>query len=599
MAGCSPPPPGDTLTAVRVCEICGYRYRDRPRERTLVCPFDGGRLVALPDPLVGRVVAGRYTLLEKIGQGGFGVVYRAMHEVVGREVALKFLLPELSADPSNRERFLREAKAANRIDHEHIIDINDFGVTDDGLVYLVMELLDGRALSAEIARGPLGVARAVDIAAQCASALCRAHELDVIHRDIKPDNIHLSSSWPHRDFVKILDFGLARMKGELRLTATGAVFGTPEYMAPEQGRGGPLTASADLYSLGCVLFEMLSGHPPFRGTTPDLILKHMREPAPRVATRVHGIPDALDAIVAKLLEKDASRRHRDAFHLLEDLRRVADALPVVRASVAPDELAKTRERRRSQLDGARAPHVPSTWERRATLFRELAQRAHGGVVPGWLGQALDDLVDCIARVRDVEQRLSRAAEAATGRETELRANRLRLGRAIDELVRDESRAVGAIDDLYREVATLRRSLVEAETAVARGLRSLRDPASGSSLDASLAGLLRDTGAAAGRWLEAEERLGTIQLEIRKREREREDLQFQVAQLKGRLGCGSAETDLELTQLRETSQQLDRDRAALLDLTAQRASVIAQHLASFPELRDVWTAETPLQASVRE
>ncbi|GAB4204350.1 MAG: hypothetical protein OHK0013_19200 [Sandaracinaceae bacterium] len=598
MVGCRRREDGDTLTTVRACEICGHRYHDRPGGRTKVCPFDGGRLVALPDPLVGRVIAGRYTLLEKIGQGGFGVVYRATHEVVGREVALKFLLPELSADPKNRERFLREAKAANRINHEHIIDINDFGSTDDGLVYLVMELLDGRSLADEIRRGPLGVTRSIDIAVQCASALSRAHELDVIHRDIKPDNIHLLSSGPHRDFVKLLDFGLAHMKGELRLTATGAVFGTPEYMAPEQGRGAPMTASADLYSLGCVLFEMLSGQPPFRGTTADLILKHMREPAPRVATRVHGIPEALDAIVAKLLEKDPARRHRDAFHLREELRRVSDALPIVRASVAPDDLSKTRERRRSAVEITRPQQVQSTWERRAALFRELAQRAHGAAIPSWLEQALDDLVDCIARVRDVERRLAQAAESATRRETELRANRLRLGRAIDELVRDESRTVGAIDELYREVAALRRSLVEAETAVARGMTALRDAPIGTALGAPFAQLLRDTGAAAGRWLEAEHRLGSIQEEIRRREREREDLQFQVAQLKGRLGSTSAETDLELTRLRETSQALDRDRGALLDLTAQRASVISQHLAGFPELGALWNGETPLQPNVR-
>ncbi|MFN7699163.1 MAG: serine/threonine-protein kinase, partial [Deltaproteobacteria bacterium] len=165
------------------CAICGHRYHDRASGRVAVCPFDGGRLVPLPDPLVGRVISGRYTLLEKIGQGGFGVVYRAHHDIVGREVAIKFLLPEISADPNNRERFLREARAANRIDHEHIIDINDFGQTDDGFVFLVMELLEGCSLSVEIARGPLGLARTLDIATQCASALSRAHELDIVHRD--------------------------------------------------------------------------------------------------------------------------------------------------------------------------------------------------------------------------------------------------------------------------------------------------------------------------------------------------------------------------------------------------------------------------------
>jgi serine/threonine protein kinase len=585
---------------VRACEICGHRYHDRSSGRAAsVCPFDGGRLVPLPDPLVGRVIAGRYALLEKIGQGGFGVVYRAYHDIVGRDVAIKFLLPELSADPNNRERFLREARAANRIDHEHIIDINDFGQTDDGLVFLVMELLEGRSLSEEIGRAALGLARTLDIAMQCASALSRAHELDVVHRDIKPDNIHLITQGASRDFVKILDFGLAHMKGELRLTATGAVFGTPEYMAPEQGRGAPMTASADLYSLGCVIFEMLAGHPPFKGTTPDLILKHMREPAPRVATRAHGIPEALDQLVARLLEKQPQKRHRDAFHLLEDLKRISDALPRVRASVAPDDLAKTRERKRSQVEVGKPMQAPTTWERRAALFRDLARRAHGNELPAWLAQALNDLVDSITRVREAERQLAVAAEAATSRETEIRMMRLRLGRAIDELVRDESRAVGALDELYRELGALRQIHVETETLVTRGLVALRDPSAGSSMSRALAATLAEAGSAAARWLEAEARLATIQEEIRRREREREDLHFQVDQLKGRLGSGSAEQDHELTSLRETLQNLDRDRAALLDLTAQRASLITQHLSQFPELRELWTGETPLLPNVRQ
>jgi hypothetical protein len=303
--------------------------------------------------------------------------------------------------------------------------------------------------------------------------------------------------------------------------------------------------------------------------------------------------------VARLLEKQPQKRHRDAFHLLEDLKRISDALPRVRASVAPDDLAKTRERKRSQVEVGKPMQAPTTWERRAALFRDLARRAHGNELPAWLAQALNDLVDSITRVREAERQLAVAAEAATSRETEIRMMRLRLGRAIDELVRDESRAVGALDELYRELGALRQIHVETETLVTRGLVALRDPSAGSSMSRALAATLAEAGSAAARWLEAEARLATIQEEIRRREREREDLHFQVDQLKGRLGSGSAEQDHELTSLRETLQNLDRDRAALLDLTAQRASLITQHLSQFPELRELWTGETPLLPNVRQ
>ncbi|MCZ7684845.1 MAG: serine/threonine protein kinase [Sandaracinaceae bacterium] len=221
---------------MRVCTICGAKWRGEPS----VCPLDGGPLRALPDPLIGRTIGGRYVITDRIGAGGMGIVYRARHEVVGRDVAIKFLSPDLAMELNNRQRFLREAKAANRIDHEHIIDITDYGETDDGLVYLVMEYLDGEPLSKVIARGPLAPYRALDIAMQMAAALARAHELDVVHRDIKPDNVYVLTRTVGGDFIKLLDFGLAKMKGEMRLTASGAVFGTPEYMAP---RAGPRLAA--------------------------------------------------------------------------------------------------------------------------------------------------------------------------------------------------------------------------------------------------------------------------------------------------------------------------------------------------------------------
>jgi len=652
---------------VKVCDVCGGRYKDKGG--TQVCPFDGAVLRQLPDPLVGRTISGRYVISTKIGGGGFGIVYRATHEVVGREVAIKFLIPELAVDATNRSRFLREAKAANRIDHEHIIDITDYGETDDGLVYLVMELLEGRSLAQEIAAGPLGVRRAVDITIQCASALARAHELDVVHRDIKPDNVFLVDGTSRRDFAKVLDFGLAQMKGELRLTATGAVFGTPEYMAPEQGRGAPLTGLADLYGIGCVLFEMVSGRLPFTGSTPDLILKHMREAPPMLSRVADGVPPLLEQVVNKLLEKDPKRRHRDAHHLLEDLRKIESMLPPagsvpprpslpIDANVPVTLGADSRTSRRRDVmmsvSAADRPGVPSTvstagplpasalvlagaslpaaappgrirlatgqmppaWERRAELFRELVPRAHGAHPPPWLMPAIEGLGAKVHEAKSLDAELARVAGSVSSREGEIRNLRLRLGHAIDEIGRDESRALGVIDDVYRRLAEAKGRHANAEPALAQALALLRAhrlPVAVTGTEATFGGAtfgstipsggftgvggvthelalaVSDAGLHAAAWLEAEAQVRALSTEIGTRERERNDVRFQLSQLKGRLGGLTAEQDLELTALRDHTADLDRRVGELREEISQRAGVLTEHFATFPALHDAMRA----------
>ncbi len=580
---------------MKVCDVCGGRYKDKGNPR--VCPFDGTPLRDLPDPMLGRAIGGHYVVTQKIGAGGFGTVFRARHEVLGRDVAIKFLNPELAADATNRSRFLREAKAANRIDHEHIIDITDYGETEDGMVYLVMELLEGRPLAAELANGPIALSRVVDITMQIASALARAHELDVIHRDIKPDNIYLVDGQGRRDYVKLLDFGLAHMKGELRLTATGAVFGTPEYMAPEQARGAPLTYAADLYAVGCVVFQMLTGALPFTGSTPDLILKHMREPPPLASSRARGIPESLDQLVRKLMDKDPKKRHRDAHHLVEDLRKIAETLP------SPSSRASTTGRHDTipsvppasgiigRADGAiSSPHLgggaqlPATWDDRLRFFTDLARRAHGNAIPGWLTQSIDELGRRIADARSLERDLAALGAATSAREQELRNVRLRLGRAIDELSRDESLANGEIDDYFRQLADARQRHASAEAPLSRALNLIRGGK--AIVDHEVAAELRNAGLLAAGWLEAEQLVLALTERLRLRERERDDLRFQVSQMKGRLGGMNAAEDVELGAMRAHNTDLDRRHNTLSDEVAQRAAAIMQHFAGFPELRDL-------------
>ncbi|HSQ67076.1 MAG TPA: serine/threonine-protein kinase, partial [Polyangiaceae bacterium] len=268
------------------------------------------------DPMIGRVVAGRYRLEARLGEGGMGIVYRARHVLIDRVVALKLIRPDLRGETHLRAWMLREARAANRVDHAHIIDIHDIGETEEGELYLVMEYLVGTALSSELARGPMALSRGVDILEQMCAALGRAHDLGVVHRDLKSDNILLSTKGGRKDFVKILEFGLAHLAMDPRLAPKGAVFGTPEYMSPEQARGEEAGPQSDLYALGILFFEMLTGQLPFRSSDRETLLEMQRSaPPPRPRSIKADILPAAEAIVLKLLEKDRRRRFQDAHHL--------------------------------------------------------------------------------------------------------------------------------------------------------------------------------------------------------------------------------------------------------------------------------------------
>jgi serine/threonine-protein kinase len=230
--------------------------------------------------MLGRVVAGRYRLEARAGEGGMGVVYRARHVLIDRVGALKLIRPDLRGETHLRAWMLREARAANRVDHAHIIDIHDIGETEEGELYLVMEYLVGTSLSSELAKGPMPLARAVDILEQMCAALARAHDLGVVHRDLKSDNILLSTRGGRKDFVKILDFGLAHLAMDPRLAPKGAVFGTPEYMSPEQARGEEAGPPSDLFALCVLFFDMLTGQLPFRSNDRDTLLEMQRSAPP-------------------------------------------------------------------------------------------------------------------------------------------------------------------------------------------------------------------------------------------------------------------------------------------------------------------------------
>ena len=291
------------------------------------CPRDGVPTRAdLNDPLIGTVLGERYRVLERIGAGGMGQVYRAAHVRIASVFAVKVLYGDLAHDAQMRGRFEREAEVASLLQSRYIVRIADFGESPTGLLYLAMEFLDGVSLADRVARdGALPLPVALPIVRQIARGVAHAHERGVVHRDMKTDNVMLVTEDEEPDVVRLLDFGLARLRTGSRLTHAGQVFGTPMYMAPEQFGDADVDARADLYALGVILFEMLSGVVPFDGeSVMDLARKHLTEPPPSLCERAatHAVPAELDAIVQKLMAKRPDDRFQSARALLDALRSI-------------------------------------------------------------------------------------------------------------------------------------------------------------------------------------------------------------------------------------------------------------------------------------
>jgi serine/threonine-protein kinase len=390
------------------------------------------------DPLLGKVIAGRYRLESQLGEGGMGVVYRARHVLIDRVVALKLIRPDLRGETHLRAWMVREARAANRVDHAHIVDIHDVGETEDGELYLVMEYLIGDSLSSQISKGPMPIARAVDILEQMTAALARAHDLGVVHRDLKSDNIMVTGRGGRKDFVKILDFGLAALTRDPRLAPKGAVFGTPEYMSPEQARGEDAIASSDLYALGVLFFEMLTGRLPFRSGDRDELLEMQRKakaPSPRKYRA--EIPEKAEEIILKLLEKDPANRFRDGHHLKEELKEMQRALP----SREWDQPTETAPAAPPPPPPAQTPGVVE-WSRTAANFLRAVARAYpDGNSPSEVQSAADQIWELASRASRLEGELESHSKKLESIEKRGRALRAEIGRKVEDLAGEESRAL--------------------------------------------------------------------------------------------------------------------------------------------------------------
>ena len=315
-----------------MCLACNREFQEEIQK----CPHDGTALISLrqEDEWIGRTLGDRYDVTELLGKGGMGVVYLARQRVIDRWVAIKMLQAELTQDEVSVKRFEQEAKAASCLNHPHLVTLHDYGITTTGQPFLVMEYLQGNSLLDIIKRhGPLSPRRAIKIFSQVAEGLQHAHHQGIVHRDLKPSNIILVDQEGDAEFVKVVDFGLAKLmpwsgKESQHLTKTGEVFGSPIYMSPEQCMGRELRPTSDIYSLGITMFEALTGKPPFKGANSiQTASKHLSEAPPHfVDIRPDlDLPDALETVVFKALSKDPTARFQDMAEFKDALQSAAAA----------------------------------------------------------------------------------------------------------------------------------------------------------------------------------------------------------------------------------------------------------------------------------
>jgi serine/threonine-protein kinase len=536
------------------------------------------------DPYLGRVVAGRYRLEARLGEGGMGVVYRARHVLIDRVVALKLIRPDLRGETHLRAWMLREARAANRVDHAHIIDIHDIGETEEGELYLVMEYLVGTPLSTEIAKGPFALARSIDVLEQMAAALGRAHDLGVVHRDLKSDNILLTNRGGRKDFVKILDFGLAHLARDPRLAPKGAVFGTPEYMSPEQARGEEATPQSDLYSLGVLLYEMSTGQLPFRSHDRDQLLELQRTGTPtnpRVL-RPDLHPEA-DKIILKLLQKSTERRYKDAHHLSEDLKALQRTLPS-----APWEAMQNP-------DAAAAPPPPppapsagvAEWATRSAHFGRMVSRAYpAGDAPAEINSSLDEAWRLANRAARLEGEVASHMRKLEALERRGRALRAEIGRKVEELAQEESRVLREAASENEAVAQLRERISGAERNVAQS-RAQADQAERQGLPvATLRAVFERSGQMLAFVDAKREVLAEHELRAAKKDAQARDLRRQIEDLRAQLARYAEAMEEELAQGRERVAARTREGIQYERSYTEASDTLLRHLRGRPECRDL-------------
>ncbi|HWA72487.1 MAG TPA: protein kinase [Polyangiaceae bacterium] len=536
---------------MKACANCKLNY---PNDSN-ACFLCGRALSAIQDPRIGTTLAGRYLIEEVIGEGGMATVYSAHHRLVDRPCAIKIMNPNFAKNEVIRERFRREAKAAQKLAHPNIIEIFDQGELPDGGVYLVMELLRGVTVADLLDRGRVPVARTVGIGIQIARALARAHDLEVIHRDLKPENLFVAQDSEGSDLIKILDFGIARSMQDARLTGAGEVFGTPQYMAPERITSIDAGPSADLYAFGVILYEMACGSLPFDAAdVTAYFLKHLKErPAP-LRQRAPDVPPELERLVAELLEKDPKDRPVDAHRVHADLIAIATTLGLG----IPRELGTDDVESRGPAKTL-PPVAIDQWVRRTVLFDRMLRAAHphGEQRLSALLEEVKHLVKEIGELRTRAVEDQRGLESSESRGREIRQ---RFGHAVDALGIDASRARDE-----HKAAVARAAELDAQSNARRDetrpslVEILRweGRTAGHVPDRGLSAAYRAAADAVDRWLEAFEAAKAAAASVGARRIEVEDLEFQIEQLRTALAKHEEQLERELSTRQREVEDMGR------------------------------------------
>ncbi len=552
---------------MRICPRCQLKYPN-DQER---CFVDNATLEQVADEWLGQTLAGRYLIEEMIGEGGMASVYRARHTLVDRPVAVKIMAAHLKGSAQLAERFRREAKNAAALAHPNIIEIHDHGETPDGGLFMVMELLRGCPLADLIAAGPMKPADVCAFGLEMATGLARAHDFDVLHRDLKPDNIFICEGPPGtRGTAKLLDFGIGRSLSDDRLTSAGEIFGTPQYMAPERLTNIDAGASADLYAIGCILFEMVTGRPPFVAEQiTGYFIKHMQEAPPRPTSLVPSCPRRLEELILALLEKKPNDRPVDAHALIRTLTELApkDELSAPAPAHVPAQKYV-------------APTLPPTtldrWARRTVIFDQMLARAYpNGSAPAALTGQLAEIRQMLSTVQTLRaQGLAEQRKLET-LDHEAKENRSRMGHAVHTLGEDLSSARSAARAADSEVAPYFAAEKEAAEAAQDAYQRLADigglkPPSDPS--GPVQRLLRELADDLDRWQLTQGASEKARAWLEAKQREVKDLEFQVQSMRDVLE--RTETSMATTKaasehsLLESGQAVERIEQQLLEVAGR-------------------------------